>query len=351
MNPRLLQLLVCPSCRSEALELFPFTGPHDAVLDGIVHCRACGAQYPLEGGVLELLPPALQYQEDRRIFFGRWKDVIRGLGLPDPANTAHEPASAGARQAMAQQTHFDWYAGNDTQSYSDYAASPFWRAIDDVVFAPWKREVLRAAAERPTAVLDVGCAQGRSTFHLARLGAQLVAFDVSKHCIRVAQARAREGNTNEHMTFICADSASFPFRTGVFDFVLVYGVLHHVSDPAHACTEIARVLKPGGTYIGSENNRTAFRALFDLLQRLRPAWHELAGPEALISKSRLDEWMQAAGLRLEARTHVFLPPHAVNLLPDRIARQVLGMTDSFLGALPFFRSNGGLITFTARKPS
>ena len=91
--------------------------------------------------------------------------------------------------------------------------------------------------------------------------------------------------------------------------------------------------------------------MFDLLQRLRPAWHELAGPEALISARTLRAWTDAAGLRLRARTHTFVPPHMVNLLPGRVGHQLLGTTDAVFGSLPFFRNNGGLVTFTANKPA
>src|SRR5204862_8292821 len=218
-------------------------------------------QYPVEEGVLELLPPALCYQQDRRRFFEHWKDALRDLSLPAAPGESREPVTAPAQQAIDQQEHFDWYADNDQQSYSNYAASPFWRAVDELVFAAWRQEVSRAVSMKPCAILDVGCAQGPSSFHLAPLGARLVGFDGSKRCIRVARARSREEGTDRQMTFICADAEAFPFRSNLFDYVLVYCVLHHVPNPAHACIEIGRVLKPGGMFLGSENNRTAFRAV------------------------------------------------------------------------------------------
>jgi 2-polyprenyl-3-methyl-5-hydroxy-6-metoxy-1,4-benzoquinol methylase/uncharacterized protein YbaR (Trm112 family) len=348
MTSQLLNLLICPVCRSGDLRLVVFSGSDDEAYEGILQCLGCSAQYPIEAGVLELLPPALRYENDRRAFFDRWTTERRDRGLPEPPEMPTASAAAATHQASDQQKHFDWYADNETQSYGTYAETRFWSAIDEQVFAPWKSAVSRTAAERHCTVLDVGCAQGRSTFHLAGLGAHLVGFDVSKRCIRVARARSRESRCGD-ASFICADVASFPFKSSTFDYVLVYGVLHHVADPARTCVEIARVLKPGGTYLGSENNRTVFRPVFDLLQRLRPEWHELAGPEALISARTLRTWMDAAGLRLEARSHTFVPPHLVNLLPIRAGRQLLGTTDAVFGSLPYLRDNGGLVTFTANK--
>ena len=41
------------------------------------------------------------------------------------------------------------------------------------------------------------------------------------------------------------------FQDGRFDVVLLLEVLEHVADPARAISEIRRVLRPGGTLIGS----------------------------------------------------------------------------------------------------
>lgn len=43
-----------------------------------------------------------------------------------------------------------------------------------------------------------------------------------------------------------ADVSSMPFEDGTYDIVLNTQVLEHVKDPGKVCTELARVLKPGG---------------------------------------------------------------------------------------------------------
>ena len=70
-------------------------------------------------------------------------------------------------------------------------------------------------------------------------------------------------------TFLTADgSTAFPFRENSLDYVVIYGVLHHLPNPGAAFREAIRVLKPGGVYFGSENNRSAFRGLFDLMMKI-----------------------------------------------------------------------------------
>lgn len=344
----LIRLLRCPSCRSEKLTPSLFSGEGTTDGTGIVRCDDCGAVYPIEDGTLEILSPELRYEADWKRFAVRWRAE---LGTPEfaeePDCTAVAPASGS--QAHGQQKHFDWYAENPVQSYSEYERSPFWRAADRIAFGPWKEELRQRASSGPIRVLDVGCAQGRSTFHLADLPVEVVGFDVSKSCVRKASERARLADPAADLTFLCADAAGFPFRDASFDVVLVYGVLHHVESPASVCREIGRVLRPGGIYFGQENNVTVFRWIFDLIQRLRPAWYEEAGPESVISGRRLGEWLRDAGMSVSTRTSVFLPPHLVNLLTERRAHEWLRATDIFAQRIPGLRTNGGVVVFRAEK--
>src|SRR5688500_19896133 len=117
---QLLTMLICPVCRSGDLRLLVFSGTGDEVHDGILQCLGCGTQYPIEAGLLELLPPPLWYENDRRTFFERWRNARRNLGLSEPPETSSVPAASATRQAIDQQKHFDWYAENDTQSYGAY---------------------------------------------------------------------------------------------------------------------------------------------------------------------------------------------------------------------------------------
>jgi hypothetical protein len=125
-------------------------------------------------------------------------------------------------------------------------------------------------------------------------------------------------------------------------------VLHHLPDPAETCREIARVLKTGGTYFGSENNKTAFRTVFDALQKIWPLWHEEAGAEPLISEADLKRWLTPHGFQVTTRTSVFLPPHLVNLLGRSAGPAALNATD-LLRAVPWLGRQGGLVLVTAVK--
>jgi uncharacterized protein YbaR (Trm112 family)/predicted SAM-dependent methyltransferase len=55
----------------------------------------------------------------------------------------------------------------------------------------------------------------------------------------------------EHKIFkhtdVVGDAHRLPFRDGSFDRVFAFNVFEHLREPARAATEVARVLKPGGT--------------------------------------------------------------------------------------------------------
>jgi SAM-dependent methyltransferase len=231
--------------------------------------------------------------------------------------------------------HFDWYADNSVQTYAEYERLPFWRALDKITFERW-RQTIRPASR----VLDIGCAQGRSTYQLADPSYETIGFDISKRLVRQAIERSGPG---DRISFFVADATSLPFRPGSFDYALTYGVLHHLPDPARICREINGALKPGGTFFASENNRSALRAGFELLQRLRPIWHEEAGEFALISREQLRGWLEDAGFSVTMRTSVFLPPHLLNRVAQPRGERMLDWTDRVANAVPGLRGNGGLV--------
>jgi ubiquinone/menaquinone biosynthesis C-methylase UbiE/uncharacterized protein YbaR (Trm112 family) len=340
LSDRALALLACPACGGERLSREAFDGSAEALREAVVYCPGCRAWFPVEDGVLDLLTGSLAYREDRERFRSRHAGRMEALGLvPDP------PAGASESELQAkQQQHFDWYADNEKQSYLEYERMPFWVAADAIAFSRWRERI------RPGSwLLDVGCGPGRATVKVLDLDIDVLGFDVSKAAVRQAEERHRKGGYRARAAFFAADATRFPIRSAVLDYVLVYGVLHHVPDPRAACLEIARVLRPGGTYLGSENNETVFRRVFELLQRLRPLWYEEAGPEALISDRTMREGFAGTGVEIETRSSVYLPPHLLNHLPPAWGRSLLGATDALFNLVPGLRRNGGLILVEGTK--
>lgn len=93
-------------------------------------------------------------------------------------------------------------------------------------------------------VLDLGCGAGAHTEMLARGGARVAACDLSRRAIGLSKARM--GVSGLSGLLVRADARQLPFRSGAFDFVWSWGVIHHSPDTEACIREIARVLGPRG---------------------------------------------------------------------------------------------------------
>jgi ubiquinone/menaquinone biosynthesis C-methylase UbiE/uncharacterized protein YbaR (Trm112 family) len=335
MKETVLERLCCPVCRgSLESQAYQLSGKNE-IEHGVAWCTACRHWFPIEDGLLELLPPNLAYTEDRKRFWEAHRRDLQELDL-DFEGSASGPDVVDAQRK--QQEHFDWYANNDTQTYSAYQQMPFWEAVDAKTFDQWRTQV------RPGQwVMEVGCAQGRSTFQFMDMPVHIVGFDVSKALIRQAIDRYRAKDYCAQATFFVGDGTLLPFKAQTFDCVLIYGVLHHLPDPKNTCRQLAQILKPGGTYFGSENNQTVFRSIFDLCMKLTPLWHEEAGAQPLISASEIRQWFADTPVHVKTQTHVFVLPHLVNLVGKRWGARLLNLTDWIGQRIPILRKNGGLI--------
>ena len=312
------------------------------IKNGVVVCPSCQSWYPIENEVLEFVKPALLYGDDYTAFVRRFGTELDALGL----NAARETGQTDISAQQTQRQHFDWYAGNDQQTYNAYQKSPFWVAFDSATFSAWSSRI------RPGGlILDVGCADGRSCFPFVNCGGTIIGFDISKALVQQAIRRAASHNAQAITTFFVSDASGLPFRDDTFDYVVIYGVLHHVPNPAATCREAYRVLKPGALYLGSENNVTIFRGIFDLLMKLKPIWREEAGDQPLISRRHIEKWLKGLPVSFTCRSSVFLPPQLMNLLGHGVAPRALALSDKIFTYVPGLRDQGGLIVFEVRKSS
>ncbi len=98
-------------------------------------------------------------------------------------------------------------------------------------------------------VLDYGCGPGNIALKCAKnYGAQsVVGIDCSDAAIEQAHRRAEERGIR-NATFRVADAEATGFADDTFDLVCGTGILHHLN-LTRSVSEIARILKPGGTAV------------------------------------------------------------------------------------------------------
>lgn len=222
MRPELLSWLACPTDGAAPLELIATaqTGL-DEVEAGCLACPRCGRAYPIEGGIPRL--------------------------LPDPATLPPEEW----RQKERERRQRDREA-----SYYDRNLLLGWLGRWEI---PTTLRALSPQAEE--SLLEVGCGTGRFTARIASRCRQVVAVDFSAESLRVARSRIASPSVH----FIQGDAGRLPLREGVADRALSCQMLEHLPTPGArqtAVAQVARVLRPGGTFAVSAYWHSPFARLF-----------------------------------------------------------------------------------------
>lgn len=102
---------------------------------------------------------------------------------------------------------------------------------------------LLAEPAGPLTVLDLGAGTGKGTRALVELGHRVTAVEPSEGMREVL----RTGLPEERASVLSGRAEELPVDDGVFDAVLCLQAWHWV-DPAVAGPEVARALRPGGTF-------------------------------------------------------------------------------------------------------
>jgi demethylmenaquinone methyltransferase/2-methoxy-6-polyprenyl-1,4-benzoquinol methylase len=103
---------------------------------------------------------------------------------------------------------------------------------------------------------------------------EALGFDLTPGMLRRAKERLRELAGSAKSGLVRGDGEALPYRDGAFDAVVSSFVMRNVGDRSKAYREIARVLKPGGTYVQLEmarpRNRLVRAGFLFYFQRVMP---------------------------------------------------------------------------------
>ena len=338
MDERILAYLCCPACRTGSLAVDAIAREQRELRTAVVTCTSCRTWYRLEEGLLELLVPSLRLPDVDARFQARVQK-LRGSWSYDAVSTTDTVD----QHKLGQKVFYD----DDASAYeTQMMRLPFWRSFDRSYISR-----IRDLAGPRSTMVEIGGGSGRLSIPMQGHFEMVLSFDISEAMVRRAMAR-RDAITPRpsNLHYFVADAENIPIRSGVADISIFSGILHHVAHPQRVIAEAVRTLRPGGRFIGMENNRSVFRPIFDVLMRMNKLWNEKAHPDHfIISGAELERWFAEVGVKGAVWTSVFLPPHAFNALSLDSASRLLALTDAAAGAVPWIRDQGGLILFTGEK--
>jgi 2-polyprenyl-3-methyl-5-hydroxy-6-metoxy-1,4-benzoquinol methylase/uncharacterized protein YbaR (Trm112 family) len=205
VKPRLLEVLICPTCggsfRATASE-----GDAGHVVTGRLECGR-GHVFPVVNGIPRLLALddadfARRFAHTRDSFSSEWammRDDDRAWGLDVPARQAMFTAALGIEMADL----------------------------------------------RGRTLLDAGCGHGEVEMALAGTGVEIFAVDMSSSVDAVQRRLARTpGGDSVHL--VQGNIHALPFAEKAFDIVHSAGVLHHTPDTREGFRIVSQRVKPGG---------------------------------------------------------------------------------------------------------
>lgn len=236
MRPEHLKLLVCPKC-CQSLQLVNANfGDQQVVINGVLACEKCGAEFPIIGGVPRFVPR---------------QNYASGFGL-------------------------EWtkHARTQYDSYSGIAVSEG-RFFEQT---RWPREL------KGQLVLEVGSGSGRFTEQAANTGATVVSLDYSY----AVDANYASNGSRPNVLIVQGDVFAMPFRPGTFDRLFCFGVLQHTPSPSEALAALPQFLKPDGELCADIYKATLFRTIFQTKYWVRPFTRNL-DPDRLYE--RVKTWV------------------------------------------------------------
>ncbi|WP_448658005.1 class I SAM-dependent methyltransferase [Sphingomonas sp. CJ99] len=231
-----------------------------------------------------------------------------------------------------------------------FHASTEWRALRRLLPAPGGT------------ALDIGSGRGISAFAFASDGWATTALEPDPSDIVGAGAirgLAQAGGVT--ISVVETWGEQLPFDDASFDVVHCRAVMHHAHDLKDFMKQVARVLKPGGTFAGTREHVVSSHADIPAFQASHPL-HDLYGGEYAYLVTEYQDAITQAGLRLERTLNPM--ESDVNLAPASMA-DIKRRWAGKLGLAPLgelvpdallamrgarMTAPGRLYSFIARKP-
>jgi ubiquinone/menaquinone biosynthesis C-methylase UbiE len=264
-----------------------------------------------------------------------------------------------------QQRELDYHV-NHARERNHVLDAPFsWDVLNNPARRWWNAywemySYLKKCDLQGKSVLVVGCGFGDDALRIAKLGANVTAFDLSPESLEIARALAKREGLK--IAFDEMPAERMRYQESSFDYVIARDILHHVDIP-QTMAEIVRVAKPDAMFVVNEIYSHSFtdklrhsglveKFIYPRMQRMiyGPGKPYITEDERKLSESDLKAIVGPLRSISFEKHFNFL---VTRLIPDRF--DVLNKADALLLVLlrPFGKFLAGRVLFSAQieKPA
>ena len=150
------------------------------------------------------------------------------------------------------------------------------------IFLPRKNILAEVGIEPGFSILDYGCGSGSYTIPAAQLvgeSGNVYALDIHPLAVQQVQKVAAKKRLTNIETILSDCATALPDER--IDIVLLYDILHDLSEPDKVLAELHRVLKPSGILSVNDHHlkeeeivtRITVKGLFKLLRKVERAYN------------------------------------------------------------------------------
>lgn len=154
-------------------------------------------------------------------------------------------------------------------------------------------------------ILDIGCGDGYYDMLIAQPGAGVVGIDINEKPL----AKAQRHYTGQQFEFLYMNAEEMNFSDASFDKVVSFCVIEHFNNDERAMRHIARVLKPGGSFVFSADSLSNPGITAGERERHKQRY----AVNTFYTVEYLQEKLARAGIAVEETKYILATPYALAL--------------------------------------